>query len=66
MDTLWYAFGMGTHYGMGTYCMGTLGCVLGLMGTATALRLHVLLSPSFEVLRKHDKRRSCHYKRGFP
>ena len=25
MDTLWYAFGMGTHYGMGTYCMCTLG-----------------------------------------
>ena len=43
-----------------------LAWVLGLMGTATARRLYVLLSPSFEVLRKHDKRRSCHYKRGFP
>jgi hypothetical protein len=41
--------------------------VLGLMGTATARRLHVLLFPSsLEVPRKHDKRRSCHYKRGFP
>ena len=39
MDTLWYAFGMGTYYGMGTYCMCTLG-----MGTLpNGYRKHIHL-----------------------